>query len=107
MRYFLLLFSLSLPVFSAPCKVDGISDSPQHLSCSLRGLTVELTCRGGVYYLDEERVDVAYHMEVEEGPTPLVFHTNKSELTVLMKSDAPMVAELVRKRSKIRGRCHP
>ncbi len=107
MKYFYLLLCLSLPAFSAPCEVFGISDSPQHLYCSVGGNKIELTCREGVYFIDEEKVEAAFHYEVEDGPTPLVFRTAKSELTVLMKSQTRMDAELERGTRTTRGSCRP
>lgn len=107
MKFLFLLSLYSLPAFSAPCEVYGISDSPQHLSCKLGFKKLELTCREGTYYLGEEKVETAYHLEVEDGPTPLVFKTAMSELTVLMKSETRMEAELGRGSKKSRGRCRP
>lgn len=78
-----LLLGLLLPtaLFAADCKVDGISDSPQHQTCYLqKGLRMEpirLSCVDGQYKLRWEKklltVETAYHEEVERGPSPLVF----------------------------------
>lgn len=48
---------------------------------------------------------MAYHLEVEEGPTPLVFKTKDSELTVVIQSKADILAELVRNRTHMNGTC--
>lgn len=89
---------------SSTCEVYGISDSPQKLSCEFSKLSAELTCRGGNYYINGEKIDVAFHYEVEDGPVPLVFKNDELELIVLMKS--PRIdAELVINGSSLHGTC--
>ena len=105
MKYLFFFAVFSLPVFSAPCEVYGISDSPQHLSCKMGFKKIELTCREGVYFVNEDRVEAAFHLEVEEGPTPLVFKTAVSELTVLIKSESRIDAELGKGGKKSHGHC--
>lgn len=94
MRYLILFFiisTFSLPVFSK-CKVYGISDSPQKLSCVLGKRTIDLTCKRRTYYIDTEKVSLAFHMEVEEGATPLVFKTNSGK-TLIVVPENQILAE--------------
>lgn len=106
---FLLTFSLSLPLFaqSKLCEVYGITDSPQKLDCSLGGDSVKLRCREGVYYLNESEVTVAYHEEVEEGPTPLIFRTADSKLSIMMYSSRKIEGQLSRDSRSLSGTCRP
>ncbi len=87
------------------CEVYGISDSPQSLSCRFQREELELTCKEGVYQLNDEAVDVAYHLEVEEGPVPLVFHSSQYELTVLTGKGRRHQATLLRDGKSITGNC--
>lgn len=107
MRFLILIsFLFFLPnAFAKKCEVFGISDSPQKLSCTFPGLSVNLSCRNGVYFLNSTRVNQAFHLEVEEGPTPLVFKTNDSELTVVIESKVDILAEIVRKGIRHNGTC--
>lgn len=104
-----LTFSLSLPLLaqSKLCEVYGISDSPQKLDCSLGGDTVKLRCREGIYYINETEVNVAYHEEVEDGPTPLIFRTADSKLSIMMYSPRKIEGELSRQSRSFSGTCKP
>lgn len=89
------------------CEVYGISDSPQSLKCSIAGQKLDLTCREGVYFLNNTPVEAAFHYEVEEGPVPLVFKTASEELTVTMGKGKNHKATLFSGRKKTRGTCRP
>lgn len=95
---------LMSPTFAArPCKVYGISDSPQKLACIFPGRKVLLTCHDGKYLLNQTQVSAAFHMEVESGTVPLVFKTTDTTMTVLM--DDPIEAELEMDKTEVRGSC--
>jgi hypothetical protein len=97
-----LVFSTTL--LAAPnCKVYGITDGPQSLSCKLKGKFVKLSCLKGRYYLNGSEVKEAFHMEVEEGTVPLVFKASDMTLTVMM--DSPISADLVSKDGELSGLC--
>lgn len=102
-----LTFLVSLgSAFAKDCVVYGISDSPQSLNCSFQKLpSVELRCVNGNYYLNSSKVSVAFHMEVEAGPVPLVFRTSEGALTVLLHSKRNIEAYLNRGRSDFPGKC--
>jgi uncharacterized beta-barrel protein YwiB (DUF1934 family) len=102
----LILVCLMVPVFARECQVDGISDSPQKLTCQFQDEKIALTCQRGTYFLNQARVTLAYHLEVEEGAVPLVFKTSESELTVLLRSKVDIVAELTTGRSAKFGQCY-
>ena len=89
MKILISLFLLSFVGLShaRDCEVYGISDSPQNLHCSFDKLDLILRCdrETGTYYLNSGAVNVAYHLEVEHGPVPLVFKTEEMELVVTMK----------------------
>jgi hypothetical protein len=89
MKVFISLFLLSFVGFvhARDCEVYGISDSPQSLHCSFDKLDIVLSCdrENGTYYLNSSPVKVAYHLEVEHGPVPLVFKSGEMELVVVMK----------------------
>jgi hypothetical protein len=103
----LFIFSLiSLNSFAAPlCEVYGISDSPQSLTCSFRNELINLTCLNGIYSLGGETVEAAFHLEVEDGPTPLVFRTKSGDLTVTMTSHRKNEAVLSREGKRLSGNC--
>ncbi|MFA7612881.1 MAG: hypothetical protein WCY48_01505 [Candidatus Caldatribacteriota bacterium] len=89
MRYLILslvISTFSLPAFSQ-CKVYGISDSPQRLNCTLGQLKINLTCKKNSYFLNREKVSLAFHMEVEEGATPLVFKTTSGKTLIVLPED--------------------
>ncbi|MFP5384911.1 MAG: hypothetical protein ACLGHN_02445 [Bacteriovoracia bacterium] len=98
----LILFSFVSLVHARDCEVYGISDSPQNLHCSFDKLDIVLSCdnQHGTYYLNSSPVKVAYHLEVEHGPVPLVFKTDDLELVVTMRRRGA-VAEL-----ETEGRIH-
>lgn len=100
----LTLFSLS--ALARPCEVYGISDSPQRLSCKFENQDLELTCRQGQYRLNQSPVQEAYHMEVEEGPVPLVFKARDKKLTVLIQDENHIEAELQSEKLSFIGTCH-
>lgn len=97
---FFMTLLLSDLAFAKPCEVYGISDSPQRLNCEFPRLSVRLTCRNGVYYLNQSRVLNAYHLEVETGTVPLVFESRDMQLTV-----TDSLGELQREKVTIEGRC--
>ncbi len=106
MKSVILLLLFSSHVWAAPlCEVYGISDSPQSLNCSFIRQPLSLTCDKGIYFINGEKVDIAFHMEVEDGPVPLVFRTSKSELTVVMQTGSLHKATLLRGRKSVRGQC--
>lgn len=87
---FLLMFPMSVFAASA-CEVYGISDSPQKLNCYMHdGSLIEkldVYCKKGNYQLSWKgklhEVQTAYHEEVEEGSSPLVFVTPNMTLTTV------------------------
>ena len=84
------LFALLIPgcVFAADCEVGGISDSPQGLTCEIhqekKAEKLNLVCNDGVYQLiwreKTYQVTDAYHEDVEEGSSPLIFVAEKLTL---------------------------
>ncbi|WPU67001.1 hypothetical protein [Peredibacter starrii] len=108
MRTFILFIFCLMPslVFARDCEVYGISDSPQALTCSFKRTEVKLRCKDGTYYLNQSKVDMAFHMEVEDGPVPLVFKSSNMQLTVLMHSKTNIEAELEQKGKVILGSCN-
>lgn len=101
---FLVLLSV-LPAHAAICKVYGISDSPQRLSCSFKALDIKLSCRQGQYYLNNSFVSDAFHYEVEEGPTPLVFKASDMQLVVVINSKRDIQGEVETSGKTFFGRC--
>lgn len=101
------LLSLSLNTFALSCEVYGISDSPQSLDCKFSGKKVSLRCEGetGAYTINGEAVEVAYHEEVEEGPSPLVFKSPRRTLRVLMYSSKNISASLHEGPVTLNGKC--
>jgi hypothetical protein len=83
MKHFFLISLILYPVigWSMGCEVDGISDSPQSMSCYIHNGKLigklDLSCDDEKYHLKwkEKKVEVntAYHEDVEEGSSPLVF----------------------------------
>ncbi len=103
---FVLLLLLSSRTYAAPlCEVYGISDSPQALTCKFQRDKIDLACLDGSYFLDGELVEMAFHLEVEEGPTPLVFRTKSGDLTVTLNSGRHHEAVLSRHGKKLIGNC--
>ncbi|MFL5785310.1 MAG: hypothetical protein ACJ76H_11905 [Bacteriovoracaceae bacterium] len=106
MKIALIILLYSASAMSAPlCEVYGISDSPQSVKCSIDRSPYEISCKNGVYYLNDEKVENAYHMEVEEGPTPLVFQTHSEVLTINLKDGKIHPATLTQGRTNLRGTC--
>lgn len=89
MKFLWVIMLLPISAFSMDCKVDGISDSPQKMNCYIHHLgnieLLNLECRAGSYQLlwlnKSYPVDLAYHEEVEAGSNPLVFQSERIELT--------------------------
>ena len=102
---FIALILNSALVYSRPCQVYGISDSPQKLDCSFKSKNIALRCKSGTYYLDKDQVNLAFHMEVEEGPVPLVFKTDQMQLIVMMHSKYQIDADLEQNNKVIVGKC--
>jgi hypothetical protein len=97
---------ISFRSFAAPaCEVYGISDSPQAVTCTFGDYKLEISCRNGVYQLNDEPVEAAYHMEVEEGPVPLVFKSKTMELTVNLKEGRTHQGILSSEGKKLKGKC--
>jgi len=107
MKFLCLTFLVlsSLPAYAANCKVYGISDSPQKLSCSFKALDIKLSCREGQYYLNNSLVSDAFHFEVEEGPTPLVFKAPDMQLVVVINSKRDIQGEVEKSGITYFGRC--
>lgn len=104
MKYLMaLMFLFSAQVF-AECKVYGISDSPQKLHCDLGTKKIDLTCKNKDYYLNSEKVILAFHMEVEEGATPLVFKTNSGKTLTVVPEDV-ILAEYQDAKEYLQGSC--
>lgn len=100
-----LFFFLTSEAYAQACEVYGISDSPQTLDCAFKRFGVKLRCKSGTYYLNESKVETAFHMEVEEGPVPLVFKANDMQLTILIQSKIDIEAELEQKGKTFMGSC--
>ncbi len=108
MKILFVLSFLSFNTYAANlCEVYGISDSPQALKCTFQREKIVLSCSNGTYLLNSEAVEMAYHLEVEEGPTPLVFRTKNGELTVTLNSELNHEAVLSRDGKKLSGHCRP
>lgn len=100
-----IFLTLSNVALAGPCKVYGISDSPQKLDCTFPTFTIELRCKSGNYYLNSSKVSTAYHEEVEEGPVPLVFKSPEMDLTVLVQEKANIEAIVEKKGKTFMGSC--
>lgn len=99
-----LALSLMAPAFGAkPCKVYGISDSPQTLNCSFPDRQILLTCQNGKYFLNQTPVTMAFHLEVETGTVPLVFKVEDITMTVLLND--PIEAGLEMGKAEVKGSC--
>jgi hypothetical protein len=90
---------------SRACKVYGISDSPQKLTCSFKNQEIALRCKDGQYYLNSTKVLSAFHFEVEEGPVPLVFKAHDIQLTVTIDSKVDIQGELEKGGKTHSGSC--
>jgi hypothetical protein len=114
MMKIILFLTLLFPTlgFSSPCKVDGISDSAQTLVCSFRHRfqkeKLSLHCEEDHYYFywkkNKSLVTLAYHEEVEEGPSPLVFRAGTIKLTVTILKRS-LQAELEDNGNLLNGTC--
>lgn len=113
---FLMALFLAKNLQAQECKVTGISDSPQKLRCSFSSnIDLLLTCGGeGLYHIKwssptedthETTIRQTYHMEVEEGPTPMVFKGNDLTLTIEESRRASFKAELEKEGKIFKGRC--
>jgi hypothetical protein len=98
-----IFYSLVSWAQARPCEVYGISDGPQKLDCSFKKFSLFLRCQNGTYFINRSRVSHAFHFEVEDGPTPLVFKTNDSELVVTMGNR--IEAEFTIDEKKFSGTC--
>lgn len=107
MKYISLLVMLfTLPqAFAAECKVYGISDSPQKMSCQFKAEKVSLTCVNGQYFLNSSKVSDAFHYEVEDGPVPLVFKAPDMQMVVVIHRKNNIEAELDRDGNLFNGKC--
>lgn len=107
MKLMLISILVLLPgfAFAKACEVYGISDSPQRLICSFKSQNVDLKCVNGKYFLNSSAVSQAYHMDVESGPSPLVFETNGLQLTVEIHSKKDIRAELFQNNRSEFGKC--
>jgi hypothetical protein len=101
----LLILLGSVKAFAQACKVYGISNSPQHLSCNFSKMQVELSCQRGTYYMNDVKVDMAFHYDVERGPSPLVFRNEQMQLVVRIYSANRKRAELQLGNTHLRGNC--
>lgn len=99
----LLSLILSIPAF-AKCKVYGISDSPQQLNCELGDLKLKLSCNFNTYYINKDKVNLAFHMDVEEGATPLVFKTKTGKTLIILPEDE-ILAEYDDGKAYFEGTC--
>lgn len=106
MKYLILvLLSISFTSYARDCEVGGISDSPQKLQCGFDKISVALSCNKGTYFLNSSRVLQAYHMDVEEGASPLVFESKDMQMTVVIESRNKITAELMREGRTFIGTC--
>lgn len=99
------ILALSIQVQAQSCEVYGISDSPQKLQCKFQDQVLSLHCENGTYYLNTTPVKLAFHMEVEEGPVPLVFKTDESTLTLMVNSKTDITAEFEKSSTTLQGKC--
>lgn len=104
--FLVIIFLSSSHLFARDCEVYGISDSPQSLQCAFKRHQIKLSCKNGTYYLNQSKVINAFHMEVEEGPVPLVFKAEDMQLTVLIQSKTKIEAELDLKGKIAMGSCN-
>ena len=91
MNFLWVFIVLPLGAFAKDCRVDGISASPQKISCYLHVgkfiKTLDVECREGNYQIEWEQkvydVNQAYHEEVERGSNPLVFQADRLSLKTI------------------------
>ena len=90
---FLFIFFIFIPTLGQAmgCEVDGISDSPQSMSCYIHNGKLigklDLSCVDEKYQLKWKgktvEVTTAYHEDVEAGSSPLVFVADEMTLTTI------------------------
>lgn len=96
MKLIFLLLIFSSLASATICKVDGISDGPQKMSCIIKmGSKMEkirLQCKSSHYEFiwnnKSYPVDIAYHEEVESGSSPLVFCSGAMRLTAIIDNSS-------------------
>ncbi len=99
--FFTIFLCFSISQAYANCEVDGISDSPQALTCTFKGNVLELSCDASTYHLGNEIVVTAWHEDVEEGNSPLLFKTAGRILRVVKQLKGPLYdAELEQLKSE-------
>jgi len=107
MKLVLLTFLVFLmtEAYARDCEVYGISDSPQKLTCTFKDQKIALRCNKGQYYLNTTKIQMAYHLDVESGSSPLVFKAPNMVMTVVIEPKIDIQAEL-EKNGKIQfGTC--
>ncbi len=112
----LIIFLLLFPCLAvaSKCNVYGISDGPQKLFCFIRvGDKLKkmlLECESSHYKLIWNNrsypIDSAYHEEVESGPNPLVFRSEKILFTAIIHRFSAQ-AELEMNGHLYKGICRP
>lgn len=100
-----ILVFLMNSAMAGDCKVYGISDSPQKLNCTFKNQKIALICKGGNYFINTSKVSMAYHLEVEDGPVPLVWKAPEMQLTVVIQSKNEIEAELEMNGKAVVGKC--
>jgi hypothetical protein len=101
---FIFIVTLNSWAHARACKVFGISDGPQQLTCTFFKEIVKLTCVKGNYLLNDQKVLQAFHLEVEEGDSPLVFKAQDLTLTVVGTA-GKFQSELQKKEGPVSGPC--
>ncbi len=114
MHKFLILSLVLLPDWSwaKDCEVDGISDSPQSMNCYIHNGKLmgklDLRCKDTKYKMEWKgktvEVTNAYHEDVEQGSSPLVFIADEMALTTISYKVYSM-AELVIGEKTYKGLC--
>jgi hypothetical protein len=91
----------------ASCKVYGISDGPQSLSCDFGATKIELKCIKNKYYLNNRPVLIAFHLEVEDPKEviPLVFKAEGMTLTAVLSNKKDKKSDLEVNGRNIFGNC--
>ncbi len=103
--FFTIFLFFTFNAFGANCQVDGISDSPQELHCRVKKLSINLTCQQGSFFLNGAPVTEAFHFDVEDGPSPLVFKGADFELIVVMVRKSLITAEFIKNGKTLKGLC--
>ncbi|GEM_PF-3449860 len=103
---FLSFYALHSYAQGSACKVYGISDGPQKMTCTFpKKIVIQLSCQNGTYFLNQSKVENAFHMDVEEGSSPLVFKAKDMTLTTVAQSAQKITAELDREQVVVSGSC--